>query len=294
MKARALIATLLVFAAIGCRSADWTLSSPAETNLHAALEALGRFTELQALHTHLPEKIRERGQQGYIFERAMDRLGDSLLSTIPTVGETELSAKLITLAADRKLRPEVYKEIDDLYINAHEQKQAQKYHRAILAPVVKAGHATEKYRLAWEYFLLRPPVREVIGLYDLRAIEALAAITSEQSLLTLTEHFRTYTSPRASREDNQKRALLAVAQFQSDKGIDALLKAISIDEAIPRPREKGYERLNVEDYIEEMLTFPNSADVRRKWKLAIQDYSAGARPLSSRQQALLLKLTHKL
>jgi hypothetical protein len=85
--------------------------------------------------------------------------------------------KLAAIAVDRRRRPEVYDEILRAYV-APDRSPIQP--RVLRTPGLRPEHASETYRLAWEFSLLMPasPAKH-------RSAEALGAIGNPASAITL-------------------------------------------------------------------------------------------------------------
>jgi hypothetical protein len=139
-----------------------------------------------------------------------------------------IEAKLATIILDRNLRPEIYDEIERTYFI----RVAKPTSRAPTAPPVLPQHATENYRLAWEFFLLRP-AGGLAFKSDLRAMEALAQVNNPASILALLHCYQLTTRQGipSRRVDTQQSWLFnALSRFQNRAGLKALLECTSLSQ----------------------------------------------------------------
>jgi hypothetical protein len=112
-----------------------------------------------------PCGLRDRDEK---FDRLMDQLATDAtpeqISQARAQEGSELEAKLLVLAVDRKERSGVYKEIDDHYVNCSLCPDYGSRRESLKYRLPHLSHAGEKFRLPFEYFLLSPvrsPVRNI-------------------------------------------------------------------------------------------------------------------------------------
>ena len=137
-----------------------------------------------------------------------------------------IEAKLAAIAADRRDRPSFYDEILRTYVSP----PLPIVQPRVLRPRhLDPAHATEDYRLPWEFFLLMPDVRG-LGAYKTRATEAIGAIASQSSALTLLRVVEVNTDPAARPEwvyREQEEALGALARMPGRVAARTLVAALA-------------------------------------------------------------------
>ena len=280
-------------------AAELSLSNAAEADLAGAQAALDRFLTLEVKPNKEAKEVREQFRQGHAFEECVDRLGARLNANIAAqaVGEENMPAKLVAIAWDRKQRPDLYREIDDAYITAQEHRRTHNDRRAVQAPLLQTQHATETYRLTWEFFLLRPRLPSCIALYDHRAAEALARLKSEKSLTTLVHQFRTYDKPTVTSLTRQRQELVlgAIAGFQNEKALEALIQCASVSEPSPDADSKTSERrIDASQWIYDRLTARDQPEFRDAWKAVLQRTAVKSETPNDKQQRLLSRLNETM
>jgi hypothetical protein len=130
-------------------------------------------------------EVRERAEDE--LDAALDRMGRNL--TEEMVGrlrphESEnIETKLLLIAWDRRQHPKRYETLRRAYAARVEDDRP-------FVPALRAAHATELYRLAWEYTLLHPHLERGLAFHGSTALEALEQLGNDASLVTLSYYFR--------------------------------------------------------------------------------------------------------
>jgi hypothetical protein len=288
--------------ACGLLLAAWRPAAAQETPpLPQAVQTnLDRVQEMEGV-AYTAEETQKVHQAGQLFTQALDRTG-SLLS--PTLARQmaaregqNIRAKLVTIAWDRRTRPEVYEEIEREYLRRVDDPAA----RLPRSPRLRPEHMTEKYRLPWEYVLLRPPTEDAAAFYDGNARNALAAINNEASLVTLVHNYRmTAQGEFDSQAEARQRLLLGgVSAFRNAQGLRALLECLSLSEdqlnrRVSRRRNAGKraglsDEWDVTAYVSTLMGAKAGSGPAEGWQRAIT--AASREGLSPKQRQLLEKVT---
>ncbi len=175
----------------------------------------------------------EAAQAQRAFSEAVSELASRLdpdtAQKLRAAESESLEAKFATIALDRSQRPGVYDEIERTYF----LRVAKPTSPAPTARPVLSKHATENYRLAWEFFLLRP-AGGVAFKSDLRAMEALTEISNPASILTLVHCYQITTLegiPSRRVDTHQAWLFNALSRFRTREGLKALLDCTSFSKS---------------------------------------------------------------
>lgn len=207
------------------------------------------------------------------FAAAMKKLG-SLLGARECAEATEregqdIRAKLSAIACDQRRRPSIHSEIERVYVKGVHLPDS----RFPRSPEVKAAHATEKYRLAWEYFLLSPEPEGASPLYHFRVGDALEQIRNSVSIVALR-----HSCQAASRkgvdpdtaEDRQRLALRTLNVFASQEALRAMLDCLSHTKAYPeRGSESGWD---AESYVYRLLADQENYGNGPEWRKVLASF----------------------
>ena len=164
------------------------------------LQALVIRARTAATAPYRNESSAERKQASDDFATAMDALGEQMTPDLARQCHLregdDPDAKLALIAWDRHQHSELYQELASryLYSNGNSGRIVQ------VSPPVLPKHATEEYRLAWEYLMLIPDVGYT-ELYDVRVANALQQIHNEASLTTYRLAFAISSDPNATKPD---------------------------------------------------------------------------------------------
>ena len=280
------------------------LPAQLRANLTAALEATTKHADLSTRVPFTFQDAKERWSQGSLFNEALDRLALQIDQQAVTEAahERTIEEKFIVIAHDRKTRPGDYVEIEKTYVDATEvmrsYEKTDAWPRAILSPNPKPEHLTDKYRLVWEYVYLRPLITNTFELHGRRAREALAKINNDKSITTLMHSFKMTLGRPASRSgaarDQQRGALAAIAAFQTEKGLEALLQCVDLTASQPKRIEDEQEDYDVEKLVTDRLTSKENPADAAKWKLVVQAYSAKESALPEKQRRFLQRVNDTL
>jgi hypothetical protein len=112
-----------------------------------------------------------------------------------------------------------------------EWKGDPKKQPAVLRPEeLRAEHATEKYREAWEYLLLAPPSREVDFMHT-RILDALERIANAKSTPALAAAFQRISAKEGrAAPASQARILGILAQLYDAQAFEGMLACLSFAE----------------------------------------------------------------
>jgi hypothetical protein len=267
-------ASLLIFCATA--HAQESLEVPEEVR-GSIVRVLDLLDRTYVYEQHEREEVSRLGEE---FARTMDELAERLdpgveERALTRAGE-DIAAKLIVIAADRRSRPELYEEIRRRYIEGVEAPQRV----APAAPRLDPKHATETYRLVWEYFLLEPPSQRRSFKADLRISEALARIGNPDSVTVIQQVYRATTRPaiRVSRfvADHQRLLLQTLGQIPTPSSLHAILQALEwSQEQIAQERERRAgaiaEQIHFEprDYVVRLLTDQENFGTGAKWRAVV-------------------------
>ena len=283
---------LIVFSCLGLRGAEPALTPDLEEALNVAIDA--KEKQIRPKDYAEPDRTTPWWRHGVAFNDALARLSAAPKFPLDQQEDT-LRAKLITIARDRKERPEVYTELEKFYCDRTDLVQfyAEKGYgpRAILAPDLRPEHTTEKYRLAWEYLLLRPKMENYLELCGHRALEAVVTIHNDKSLITLIRCFEFCvgkTTQRISDEEEQKRFISAIMAFQNEKALEATLHCIARSKNQLRTEDRSPdEQWDLEKWVTEVVSSSKNASYRANWKAVIQAYSDRAKALPAKERGSL-------
>jgi hypothetical protein len=208
----------------GLGQGAFSLSAKAQATLDAAIKESG------VLFGFGVKEQQAMDLAGRAFDSALEKLagevGTNRASQVLANERRDIQSKLLAIALDRQQRPEVYLEINNRYIDRYAMYRPER--RFIRSPNFEPIHVNEKYRLAWEYFLLRPPLKDTLALYDLRAIQALSDINNEASVVTLLYCFEVTLPAGKINVDRVKSRqswiLNAIIWYPTEQGLKALLK----------------------------------------------------------------------
>ena len=124
------------------------------------------------------------------FKSAVAAAGEEMSAeecSAALAGETvSMQHKLLAIAAYRHLRPDLFTEVTAYYSPSTTA-------RAMVMPDVDHEHATESYRLVWEYHLLAPQ-----SWFAEQSAQALGLIANPASVLTLRYRLRAGRAPLGS------------------------------------------------------------------------------------------------
>jgi len=264
------------------------VSKEAQATLKRIQELLN--VTFHSLGEKLPpmEKFEKIQQAARLLDEALDKLAGQLdeaaVKKLQAAEGQDIDTKLALLAWDRKQRPEVYKEIAAKYFHAPDNPLK----RVPSPPEVDKAHATEKYRLAWEYFLLLPDEENFIQSAQVRSLQALAAIRKDASLVTLVRRYRItcqegIKSPQVDTE--QTHVMLCLSEFCNAHGLRALLECLDLSKK--QQSKQGEKGWDVEGLIYAVLTDLEKRGTRKEWLKIIAAFLKDG--LSADQRQLLEK-----
>lgn len=193
----------------------------------------------------------------------------------------EIRAKLIVIAMDHAEHPELYAEIDDKYIHFVVDQQA----RVPDAPFPDATHLHEKYRLVWEYWLLRPGCDSLLQGHGYeRVLYAIQRIGKPSSLLSL-EHCYLLTclnvaSPRQV-QTSQLYLLRSLAGFKTEDSLRTVLRCLVKSENLPYRNDPDYKmrwRWDDGGPAEHVARLISEPPVRAQWQKVLKGMDRSALP----------------
>lgn len=239
------------------------------------------------------------GKNGREFRATLDRLAEEvaprLAMQMKSLESENIRAKLITIAEDKHKRRKLYEEIRLKYVNHHYWRPKRSWFRRErqlftpfpISPELYREHMREKYRLAWEYFLLKPNENGVFK-YDCRAMEALEAIGNPASIVTLTHCFRT-TYAQGVRDDRvfvcadidvatrRQWLLIALGSFHNTRGLCALLQCVSLSRHTRGTQQHGQQRFDPKVFVVHLLA------VEKNWGAIVEDLPIKNLPAEQRE-----------
>ena len=173
---------------------------------------------------------RKQGSDG--FAATMDALGG--LMTPDMARQCSLregndpDAKLALIAWDRRQHPEIYQELEDRYLH-HVSGSPLSHVRN--SPHVLPEHATEKYRLAWEYLMIAPSTGSAPQ-SNIRIARAIEKINDEASFTTYRLAFAISSDPNLTdpeySQSQQEDWLDSLGSFQNIAGLRAILDCLDM------------------------------------------------------------------
>jgi hypothetical protein len=218
---------------------------------------------------------------GDAFARELDLAGTlvtpELAEAAAAAESRDISAKLITIAWDRRTRPQVYQEIDREYL----RKVNVPGSVAPRSPDPHARHSTEAYRLVWEYTLLRPPAQYFSDRYERSALRALSHINNPATLLTLLLNYSmTVVGDAPSSplpEDRQRALLMGLTLLPDRETLRVILQCVSLSEAqhrraAQRKDKKGEPEWRPWDVAGFVSTLMGEGALAPQWKRILASY----------------------
>lgn len=171
---------------------------------------------------------------GKSFDAALDNLarlsGPEQVDRAKELEAKGIAPKLVVIAADRKARPTIYAELAEKYVFSVDNPMS----RAPASPQLRSEHLSEEYRLAWEYFLLRPPALIAAPQYELRAARAISRISNGASLTVLTYSYRitTHRNVVLTRYVSRRQRMLlsTLGQLPGRNALDAIMQCSALSE----------------------------------------------------------------
>lgn len=192
------------------------------------------------------------------------QMNGDIAPDIAALEGTDIRAKLMTIAWDARRRPQIYREIEQEYVYLVVRPLV----RAFSSHYLENKHATETYRLAWEYILLSPAFQTGVGQYDLRAEEALERIQNNASIVTLVTMFGTTTVEGTAEDSISGNEFIgSLSRFDNPQGLQGLLQCLSLAEAKQQkhPVKNPYAAPTVE-VMHKYLTTENTPERIAHWR----------------------------
>lgn len=214
---------------------DETLVSPQPPSAKAQAILARAFTAIrtgfeQANFDYRPNK--DLLEASAKFDRALDVLADCVdeatARRLTAAEATSMNAKLLAIARDRRRHPKRYQELWQTY-DLMAPGVDNLHLRLPRSPPLAEKHATEEYRLAWEYRLLDPKTAER-GLDRPPTLEALARLRKDASVLTLVYYFRCFCQDDDERKWNGHRYTMAsdaLKEFRTSRALAGLLECVA-------------------------------------------------------------------
>jgi hypothetical protein len=180
------------------------------------------------------------------------QLDEALAGRLSAAEGRDIEAKLAAIALDRARRPAVYAEIERDYVEATLPFPRP---RATTTPWLRDVHATEAYRLAWEFVLLRPSAKGTSQVGE-RALEALGKIRNDATIPTLL-HLYGMTAqegiPLQQVDTTQTRLLKTLSAFRSERGLRAMLECAALSKHQKGMKGAGESSWDAERFVRETL-----------------------------------------
>ena len=212
------------------------------------------------------------------------RLDMNTVQQIAALEGSDVRATLVAIAWDRRQRPQVYREIEQEYVWFVVNPGG----RALASHELEDKHATEAYRLPWEYLLLSPPFPSPVGGYDERAREALLRLRNDAAVAAIVCAFGTTTvegtDPESGHDGGQYIRTLSL--FDNAAGLRGILQCLSLAEDRRRrhPPQEGEEYKTLK-YIFNYLQNDTRPEHAALWRGVIAAYPRQG--LTAMQKSLL-------
>jgi hypothetical protein len=202
------------------------------------------------------ERARKLDAAGRAFAEVLAalaaRLDEPLAARLLAAEGRNTETKLAAVALDRKARPAIYAEIERNYV---ETMLPFPRPRATTTPLLQDRHASDAYRLAWEFVLLRPSAGGTTQVSE-RALEALAKIRNDASIPTLVHLYRMTCRqgiPLRQVDTFQTRLLKAMSAFRSERGLRAMLECASLSNRQKEMPGAGETAWDAERFVRDTL-----------------------------------------
>jgi hypothetical protein len=202
------------------------------------------------------------------FAGALDALAkelrEPLAGRLSAAEGHDIEMKLAAIALDRRARPAIYAEIERDYVKATLPFPRP---RATTTPWLLPAHATEPYRLAWEFMVLRPMAKGTSQVGE-RALSALKTIRNDASVPTLLHIYRLTCSegiPLSQVATTQTHLLATMSAFRSQRGLRALLECASMSRRRKEMKEAGESAWDADRFVRDTLagSFGNKEEWRK-------------------------------
>lgn len=228
-----------------------------------------------------PHDVAGRASQGEAFDAALDEMAK--LASADLVAQARAqeyrseAAKLLLIAADRRDAPDRYDTLRERYLTAVAEPAA----RAPAAPPLSAAQATEAYRLAWEYWLLRPTLAGQAPQANQRMVDALVAIDNPASVQAVMMAVEASASDKAfpgrARAFRQHDLLQILGRMPGENSLQALMRSVALINSQPASltNEKSGapmaqpDYLNAATYAERLLTDAEHFGTASRWRAVL-------------------------
>lgn len=213
-----------------------------------------------------------------VAKQTFDKLLDQLSLEVPNPLDNQIQpftgkrieAKLIAIALDRSKNLERYNNLHRYYFVVKQEGPIRP--RVLHAPQLAPEHTTEPYRLAWEYLLLSPDSSKGVFLSHYRALQALAAIKSTDSFITLKYAFELACDPNDPHRLQARPAhiLSILSLFISNEALQAMLDCVEIYKLkVLRNHEV---KSPIEDHVFRLLTGQENRGNVEQWRKVLGDF----------------------
>jgi hypothetical protein len=228
-----------------------------------------------------PHDVAGRAKQGEAFDAALGEMAK--LASADLVAQARAqeyrseAAKLLLIAADRRDAPARYDALRERYLAAVAEPAA----RAPAAPPLSAAEATEAYRLAWEYWLLRPPLAGQAPQANQRMVDALVAIDNPASVQTVMMAVEATASDKAfpgrARAFRQHDLLQILGRMPGENSLQALMRSVTLIDNPPASLQSEKagaptpqpDYLNAATYAERLLTDAEHFGTASRWRAVL-------------------------
>jgi len=220
------------------------LSTQAQTLLTPSMQALVAHAKLLA--STQCRIVDDAGSKDAAegFVATMDALGAQMTPDLArqcALREgNDMDAKLALIAWDRRQRPELYQELENRYVYSINSPMAH----APQSPTVLPKHATEEYRLAWEYLMIAPS-NGGAPQADIRIVRAITEIHNEASFTTYRLAFAISSDPKLTdpeyTRNSQQLWLGSLGMFQDSAALRTILDCITMAQNQMAHQEKYWD-----------------------------------------------------
>jgi len=265
----------MICAAIGILIASLTSGAQAQMpEIPANLKQMVSQA-LQASETATMGKYNQQTSAQQKYEATMAQIADTvdpeLAGKLKAYEGESVEAKIITIAVHKKQNPEMHKKINEVYFTSYPTERI-----VYRAPPLAGEFREEKYRLAWEYYILACAIENRPELSDRKPIDAVGTIGNSKSIILLETALNQVINQSLLSDSKIKTRMRML--FSAMFKLDASVAFDSIITAMKEIDELGYTiGIGGEDrdiyYLYAETVFHNMpAEQLAQWKQAAESY----------------------
>lgn len=247
-----------------CRAQDIPVAEIKNSNLNS-LEKIKFYIDNRFLNIH--KGIDYQDSLGVLFEQSMKELAKQELQSLslPAFKRTGVSEKIYEIARYHSDSSALFDEIRSRYVESVHNRQSV-FPRS---PALLEKHMEPRYKLVWEYFLLRPLAKETAGLFTHRVTEALASIGQEDTSVLLGEMLSISSNYKgraiSTVGEKQRLYINTLSRIPSEKSLNFIIDFLESSEEQNKKRKDDLI-YNPEIYIPKIFSKNLNPDLNSKWK----------------------------